>query len=300
MLRVGTDCSGIEAPIQALQNIEIPFQHVFSCDIDKYCEESIKANYNPDYFYNDMKTRNNQLLPDIDLYICGFPCQPFSHAGNRQGVDDEKGRGNLFWYCLDVIAKKQPSYFLLENVKGLLTINNGETFDMILDELKSLSYDIYYNVLNTKDYGIPQQRERLFIVGIHRTIKQNFGWPMETLMKPLFYYVDVRNTDQEPIPDFLKRSNLLKRIPKDSLFIDIGFTQGNFVNSDMECPCITTQGNLWCVPMKRRASIKECLKLQGFPSNFKQVVSDRQLKKQIGNSMSVNVIEAIFKELFLN
>ena len=299
MLRVGTDCSGIEAPIQALQNLRIPFRHVFSCEKDEHCMESLVANYTPEHLFSDMTDRDNKKLPDIDIYICGFPCQPFSNAGYRQGMQDEKGRGNLFWYCLDVIATKLPYYFILENVKGLVTIDNGNTFDTIIKELSSVGYTVYWNVLNTKDYGIPQQRERLYMVGIRSDIKQTFTWPEHKPMKSLESFIDVENNERETIPEFVKRSGLLKHIPKDSLFIDIGFTQSNFVNSGVVCPCITTQGNLWCVPMKRHASNEECLSLQGFPRSFKQVVSDRQFKKQIGNSMSVNVLEEIFKNLLL-
>jgi len=299
MLRVGTDCSGIEAPIQALQNIGIPFRHAFACEKDEYCMESLVANYNPDQLYSDMTDRDTKMLPDIDLYICGFPCQPFSNAGYRQGVQDEKGRGNLFWYCLEVIATKMPYFFILENVKGLVTIDNGDTFSTIIKELTALHYTVYWNVLNTRDYGVPQQRERLYIVGIRSDIKRGFTWPEHKPMKSLSSFIDTKDNECEPIPDFVKRSGLLKNIPKDSLFIDIGFTKSNFVNSATVCPCITTQGNLWCVPLKRHASIKECLSLQGFPKSFKQVVSERQLKKQIGNSMSVNVLEAIFTSLLL-
>lgn len=299
MLRVGTDCSGIEAPIQALKNCHIPFHHVFSCEQDENCIESITANYHPESFYQDMTDRDVHSLPSIDLYVCGFPCQPFSNAGSRQGVEDEQGRGQLFWYCLDVIAKKKPKYVVLENVKGFVSIHDGEPFSELLSHLSSLSYQVTWNILNTKDYGIPQQRDRLYIVAIQSSLRQSFEWPDPQPMKELWKFVDTKDNESEPIPEFVKRSGLLKRIPKDSIFIDIGFTQSNFVNSGVVSPCITTQGNLWCVPMKRHASIKECLQLQGFPKSFRQVVSDRQLKKQIGNSMSVNVLEAIFKKLLI-
>ena len=125
-LRVGTDCSGIEAPIQALMQMNIPFKHVFSSDIDKYCIKSIKANYEPEIIFGDkdgsfpegdITKRNIDNVPDIDLYVCGFPCQPFSMAGERKGFEDR--RGNVFFSCLEVIEKKQPKYFILENVKGL-------------------------------------------------------------------------------------------------------------------------------------------------------------------------------------
>ena len=123
-LRIGTDCSGIEAPIQALRQLGIPHRHVWSSDIDKFCIQSIKSNYDPERLYGDpngpypdgdITKRDHSTLPDIDLYVCGFPCQPFSIAGDRKGFEDK--RGNVFWSCLDVIKVKQPKYFILENVK---------------------------------------------------------------------------------------------------------------------------------------------------------------------------------------
>jgi len=103
MLRVGTDCSGIEAPIQALQQLKIPFRHIFSSEIDEYCIQSIKANYKPKIIFGDkngkfpegdIRKRNIKDVTDIDLYVCGFPCQPFSTAGIRQGLEDERGNSS--------------------------------------------------------------------------------------------------------------------------------------------------------------------------------------------------------------
>jgi DNA (cytosine-5)-methyltransferase 1 len=158
VLRVGTDCSGIEAPIQALIQAKIPFEHVFSSEINKFCIESIKANCKPEILFNDMFTRDISLVPDIDLYVCGFPCQPFSVAGKRKGMDDEK-RGTVFDCCLEVIQTKQPSFFLLENVKGLLSTNEGQDFEYVISSLKKLPYNVDWKVLNTRDYGIPEIRE---------------------------------------------------------------------------------------------------------------------------------------------
>ena len=297
MISVGTDCSGMEAPIQALIQLGIPFRHVFSSECDRACIETIRANYHPDVVYTDMTERDVTKIPRIDLYVCGFPCQPFSHAGKRRGFDDEK-RGHLFWYCLEVVAVKRPSYFILENVKGLLTLDNGDTFDTIINELKGLNtYDLYWNVLNTKDYGIPHQRERLFIIGIHHRKKKTFEWPEPIECPPLDSFIDHTDHEKDPIPPFIQDSGILKRLPKCAGYIDIGFPNRTFPNSHIECPCITTQGNLWCVPYTRRANISEHLKLQGFPDTFKQVVSDRQLKKQLGNTISVNVMMALLHKL---
>jgi len=296
MLRVGTDCSGIEAPIMALQMMNIPFSHEFSSDIDTDCIASIKANYNPKIIFGDMRNRKLEDIPDIDLYVCGFPCQPFSIAGDRGGILDP--RGTIFWECLKVIKHKKPMFFVLENVKGLLSITQGETFKVMLAELEALKiYKIYWKVLNTCDYGIPQSRKRVFIVGIRKTRqKREFKWPLPIACKKLQDYIDWADKKYDTLPP--SRKNIFKTIIKDALFIDLGFYSGSRKMSKYICPCLNTTPILWCVPLHRYANIREYLALQGFPLDFKQVVSNSKLKKQIGNSMSTNVLINIFKSIF--
>lgn len=292
-LRVGTDCSGIEAPIMALKQLKIPFSHEFSSEIDRHCIASIRANYHPKILYDDMMKRNVKMLPDIDLYVCGFPCQPFSAAGKHHGVKDP--RGTVFWECLRVIRYKKPTMFVLENVRGLLSIDGGKTFEAVMAELEKLKmYQVDWRVLNTKDYGIPQSRSRVFIVGV--MTKEILEWPTPTkLKKPLKAYVDNSDRKQETIQH--SRKKMLLTIPKDSCFIDISFSHEKYPNSNRICPCLNCGNGLWCVPFHRYANTKEYLSLQGFPTSFKQTVSDRQLKKQVGNSMSVNVVARILKML---
>jgi len=295
-LRVGTDCSGIEAPIMALKNLNIPFSHEFSSEIDKHCIASIKANYHPKIIFGDMTKRKLKEIPDIDLYVCGFPCQPFSAVGKQRGVEDP--RGTIFWECLRVIKTKKPSFFILENVKGLLSNDNKKTFETMKKELDKLSnYHVEYKLLNTKDYGIPQSRARVFIVGIQKKIgKHPMMWPKPVkLIKPLKDYIDKTDTTEEPMVSW--GHLMLRRIPEDACFINLSFSRDNFPNSNKICPCITCSKRLWCVPLHRRANTKEYLSLQGFPTHFKQVVTDNQLKQQVGNSMSVNVVEKILKML---
>ena len=184
VLRVGTDCSGIEAPIQALRQLGIPFRHVFSSEIDKFCIQSIKANYEPEILFGDpdgpfkdgdITKRNIDDVPDMDLYVCGFPCQPFSDMGTRSGLFDS--RGTVYRACVDVIRTKEPRCFVLENVRGLLTNDGGATWKTILADLHELSescgYTLSWKILNTRDYGLPQNRERVYIVGTRGT----FIWP---------------------------------------------------------------------------------------------------------------------------
>jgi DNA (cytosine-5)-methyltransferase 1 len=303
-LRVGTDCSGIEAPIQALIQLGIPFKHVFSSDIDKYCIKSIKSNYKPKILFGDpdghfkngdITKRDIDDVPDIDLYVCGFPCQPFSQAGNRLGIKDK--RGNVFLSCLELITVKQPKYFILENVKGILSIDKenkkdkyGKTWKNIIKSLESLDgYNIHWKIMNTKDYGIPQNRERVYIIG---TKKNDFNWPKPIKMKDIKKYVDKTDTTT------FKRTRIIRdETPSDAVFIDLNFSRLNtYINSNKWAPCLNTGSGMWCVVMSRYANMKECFGLQGF-TNFKESVSFCQLRKQIGNSMSVNVLKKIINNL---
>ena len=296
-LRIGTDCSGIEAPIEAIKKIcraypKLNYKHVFSSEIDEYAITYIKDNHNPEILYNDMQKRNTKELPKLDIYVAGFPCQPFSRANKFK--TDVDPRLNLFKNCVDVINNSNPDLFILENVKTLVTLDNGSYFNKILKQLEDINrYNIHWKVLNTKDYGIPQCRERLYIIGINKNKakQQDFSFPKEIKMKNLTDFIDTENVTKKEIKEINKE--LFKNIPKNSVFIDIGFRKAKYPNSDKWAPCITAQANMWCVPMQRKASVKEYLMLQGFPTNVKQTISDHQMKKKIGNSMTVNVIEKL-------
>jgi DNA-cytosine methyltransferase len=236
-LRVGTDCSGIEAPIQALTQLGIPFTHVFSSDIDKFCIQSIKANYEPQILFGDkdgpfpngnITTRSIDDVPDIDLYVCGFPCQPFSQAGDRKGFKDK--RGNVFWSCLEVIETKQPKYFILENVKGLLGHDKpvgtkrgkyGNTFNVIwsaLIELEKYGYKVQWKVMNTRDYGIPQNRERVYFVG---TKGCNFEWPKKISLPSLELFIDKDDNNYHNYSQTVVKK--MSMITNETIFINTGF-----------------------------------------------------------------------------
>ena len=188
MITIGTDFSGIGAPEQGLIKLGVEHKSMFACDVDKYAKQSYLANYDTEHFYDDITTRNHNEAPYVDLYVAGFPCQAFSMAGKRKGFEDT--RGTLFFDLLQYLKAKKPKYFVLENVKGLLSHNKGRTFLTILDCLAKavngqysftnyedgLNYYVYYKVLNTKDYGIPQNRQRVFIVGF-RDEKHSFKFP---------------------------------------------------------------------------------------------------------------------------
>jgi DNA (cytosine-5)-methyltransferase 1 len=294
-LRVGTDCSGIEAPIVALQQLKIPFSHEFSSEIDKHCIATIRANFSPKIIFGDITQRKLKDIPDIDLYVCGFPCQPFSMAGKREGVRD--ARGTIFWECLRVIRYKKPMVFILENVRGLLSIDGGETFRTIIAELEKIRvYNVRWKVLNTADYGIPQSRKRVFIVGIlKKNEKHKFEWPQPIPCRPLTEFVDWGDRTNDAHQLFPCEKKMLSRISNTSLFVDLSFRFHHYPNSHYMCPTVIAREKLWCVPLLRYANIKEYLKLQGFLMSIK---ATSLKKKHIGNAISVNVLEHLFKSIF--
>ena len=311
VLRVGTDCSGIEAPIQALRQLGIPFRHVFSSEIDKYCIQSIKANYEPEILFGDpdgpfkdgdITKRNIDDVPDMDLYVCGFPCQPFSTLGSRGGLSDK--RGGVFWTCVDVITKRRPRHFLLENVTGILSQGRipgtktgyGETWKAMIKALDTLTEDGYiieWKILNTRDYGIPQNRKRVYILGS----LQGYAWPDGQEMEEIDTYVD---RSESTASETSARHEMILQQRGDGVFVDLANVSFNsrwiLANAAKYVSTIMAGSRIWCIPMHRYATVQELLWLQGF-SEFKEVVSNTQLRKQIGNSMSVNVVVAILEAL---
>lgn len=283
MISIGTDCSGIEAPLQALNDLGIKYIHKFSSEKDKFARKSLLANYNPDILYEDMTIVRD--LPQVDIYICGFPCQPFSLAGKLLGIDDERC---IFDHVIIAIKKCNPKIFILENVSNIV---NNSYFDYIKSELGKLEYNLSYEIVNTKNYGIPQNRKRLYIIG---SKVGKFNMPIGYSCEDIINFIDFSDEDYEEYPP-----HILKKYEqiKDGIFVNVGMIRNSKykVNVDFSS-CLTANSNLYNIFMHRKANIKEHLMLQGFNSNFKQVVSDTQMKKQIGNSMSVNVIKVILEE----
>ena len=286
MITIGTDCSGIEAPIQALKNLGINFKHIFSSEIDKFAKQSLLANYDPEFFYDDIHTAKPHK---IDIYVCGFPCQTFSILGKQSA------ESKIFFECARRIMECDPDIFILENVKNITTINKGSIFNEIKQKLdEMMEYDVSYCILNTKDYGVPQTRNRLFIIGIKKECaRDKFTIPEKTECKDINEFVEEDNNTYREYPPRFARTK--EKLVEGKVFFNLELrspTKGNYCNT------ITAHQEVWCIKKHRPATITEILSLQGFPKNFKQVVSNTQMKKQIGNSMSVNVLEKIFEEIF--
>jgi len=191
-IKVGSDFSGVGAFDQALKRLKIDYQTIYACDWDKYARETFIHNYGePEYYPKDVYERE---IPSesLDIYMTSPPCQSFSLAGKRLGKDDK--RGVLFFNSHEFIQVNKPRYFIFENVKGLLSDDNGKTFSewvamlggksvngnpVLFPYEDSVPYHLYWKVLNAKEHGIPQNRERVFLIGIRDDQDNNFRFPVE-------------------------------------------------------------------------------------------------------------------------
>lgn len=270
---------------------------VFSSEWDKAAQDMYEANFGERPF-GDINGIAPEDIPDHDILLAGFPCQPFSIAGKGLGFADT--RGTLFFNIEAILKAKQPQAFLLENVKRLVTHDGGQTFAVILEKLKELGYTVYYKVFNSLDFGVPQKRERIYIVGFKDPI--HFKFP-----KPFGYYrplIEILQTDEEiPQSYFLSEQLKQKRLsavkanpPFPSIWHEnIG---GNI--SALPYSCALRAGgsyNYLVVNGVRRLTDREMLRLQGFPDTFIINIPYSQTRKVAGNSVTVPVIRAIAEEM---
>lgn len=200
-IRLATMFSGIGSIEHALKRLNLNEEIIFACDNDKYVKESYFANYeiSEDSWYNDVKSINGIKYKDkIDILVGGSPCQSFSMVGKRKGFEDT--RGTLFYEFARVVKESQPKVFIFENVKGLVNHDKGNTFEVIKETFKELGYNFKYQLLNSKNFGIPQHRERIFVIGF-KDNSVNFEFP-ESI--PLEYKM------QDFLEDFIESKYYLK------------------------------------------------------------------------------------------
>jgi DNA (cytosine-5)-methyltransferase 1 len=322
MIRVGSDFSGVGAFNQALNRLGIEYKEIFACDMDKYARQTFIHNYGePDYYPTNVYDRE---IPkeSLDIYMTSPPCQAFSSAGRRLGKDDL--RGILFFNSYEFIKVNKPRYFIFENVKGLLSDDGGKTFSEWVNMLggksvnyvpvifpyeESVPYHLYWQVLNAKEHGVPQNRERVFLVGIRDDEDNSFRFPKEEhLIKRLkdileddveekYYLSDSQYIGIKRLYQTLKKNKL----PNKEVIID-SYNQ----SIHEESICISTRINasscthLWDTKLIRRLTPRECFRLMDFPDSFTWPVSDSQAYKQAGNSIVVNVLYKILKNLNLD
>lgn len=367
IIRIATMFSGIGAIEYAFKRLNIKTDIVFASDIDPHVKKSYFANYEigSKNWYNDVREIDgNKYLGKIDLLVGGSPCQSFSMVGKRKGFEDT--RGTLFYEFARLVKESQPKVFIYENVKGLINHDNGNTFEVIKSTFNELGYKYFYQVLNSKDYGIPQHRERIFVVGF-RDPSMHFCFPdpieLELKMQDFLEdFIDSKYYLKDKGVKFVTSSkNRLKRYTQingdialcqkanqqfnwhgdfvferqndtdfDEFIFDVNEVEEKYYLSDKVRDYVLNSGTknfkttiktdlsvarplLQSMHKMHRAGVdnyvthnhgrirkltpKECLRLMGFGDDFKQVVSDTQLYRQAGNSIVVDVLIAILKQM---
>ena len=362
MLRVGSDFSGVGAFNQALIRLGVEYKEVFACDMDKFARETFIHNYGePEYYPTNVYDR---AIPSesLDIYMTSPPCQAFSLAGKRLGKDDK--RGILFFNSHEFIQVNKPRFFIFENVNGLLSDDGGKTFQEWCNMLggksvngvpvlfpyeESVPYHLYWKVLNAKNHGVPQNRERVFLIGIRDDADNRFQFPREEhltkrlkdvlddqfdekyyLSEKMVEYVSSSGTKDffykpeflENTSEFVKpittaqdkragttnyikiKSATSKGYEEATIGDSINYTfpssktrkgrVGKGVAQTLDTAC--NQGTL-IQDRIRRLTPRECFRLMDFPDTFTWPVSDSQAYKQAGNSIVVNVLYKILKQL---
>jgi len=290
------------------------FETIYANEFDKNASVTYKLNYpNVNFELDDIRNVKAKKLPNFDVLLAGFPCQPFSIAGYQQGFEDEKGRGNLFFELLRIIKAKKPRVVFLENVKNLFSHDNGNTYRVIREAMESNGYHVKSMVMNSSAYGnIPQSRERIYIV-CFRTLKayRNFDFPepiqLTTRLSDVidfvntqdrkFYYTDTCSFFDELVDNMHSSDTVYqwRRV----------YVRENKSNL---CPTLTANmgeggHNVPLIRMHngeiRKLTPRECFNLQGFPNDY-QLPTDlcnSALYKQAGNSVVVTVIHRIAEKI---
>jgi len=275
---------------------------VFTSEWDNYAVQTYKANYPNDEVFGDITKVDTKDIPDHDILLAGFPCQPFSQAGLKKGFDDT--RGTLFFDIERILIDKKPKAFMLENVKRLRTHDSGRTLETIKKHLEDAGYkNLYIEVLKARDFGLPQNRERIFIIGfLDDTIE--FEFPKPTHQKTSVGSILESKVDEKyTISDRLWEGHQRRKIQ--NKINGKGFGYGIVNNESEYTNTISARyykdGSEILIEQKdknpRKLTPREAARLQGYSDAFKIPVSDNQAYKQFGNSVPVNTIEAVAKEM---
>lgn len=275
-------------------------------EIDKYAIKVYERHFGGHKNYGDATKINPKELPDFDLLVGGFPCQAFSIAGKRKGFDDT--RGTLFFDIARILAEKKPQHLVLENVKGLLSHDQGRTFQTILGVLADLGYAVEWQVLNSKDFGVPQNRERIIIIGHLRTECGRKILPITRENKKVSGNVFIDESqwrregklrEYKGISPTLNTNGGGGHLPLVANTLDANYHKGNSVSSNRHTPRTQIQEGARI----RRLTPKECERLQGFPDDWTkngindEPISDTQRYKMCGNAVTTNVITAVMERL---
>ena len=280
---------------QAAMDRGMRAQAVFASDIDGECQVAYEANFGLPVTGDITKVAAGDV-PDHDILLAGFPCQPFSIIGERKGFSDT--RGTLFFDIARILKEKRPAAFVLENVKMLKGHDSGRTLKTIIETLNELGYRTNYAVLNALDFGLPQKRERIWIVG--NRMDMPISMPIGDLtMKPLSQILEKDVDKKHLASSYIQERRMAVMKPQKEPTIWHENKAGNISAYPYSCALRAGASyNYLLVDGKRRLTPREMLRLQGFPDIHKIVSTDSQARRQAGNSLPVNVAQAVIKELF--
>lgn len=294
-------CGGMD-----LGFIKAGFNIIYANDIDKYAVKSYKHNINNHIVEADITNINENEIPLHDVLIGGFPCQPFSMMGSQHGLDDV--RGTLFYDIARVMAHHRPKIAVLENVRTLVSHDGGRTIKIIRETFQNLDYDTEIHHVNSVDFGVPQTRNRVFIVCIRKDLDIVFTSPQPVKLTKNLKDILEKNVDPKYylshriLPTILSHGSG-KYYSRSEIDLEIArpltatmakmhrANQDNYVTdpSDKALEAGKTQ--------IRRLTPRECARLQGFPEDYEIIVSDTQAYKQFGNAVTVNVAESIARQI---
>jgi DNA (cytosine-5)-methyltransferase 1 len=277
----------------------LPFEISYALDFDKYAVETYNANFIHAAICEDIKNVEINQLKDFDLLIGGFPCQSFSTVNPNKDTNDD--RANLYKELVKILKTKQPKYFIAENVKGLMTLQKGEILKKVISEFKSVGYNVKFKLLLASNFGIPQKRERLFIVGIRNDLKINFQFPEDThseyalftkkrwvSLKSVIEKLEINEQkyyfSQRAVEGMKNAKNNMKRglhqdLNKQCLTITSHLAKTS-LNSRDPVLLVNSEKEIY-----RRFTPKEASRIQSFPEKFKFPVSETQAYRQIGNAI---------------
>ncbi len=287
---------GLRYPLTELENTEC----VFSSEIDLKAIETYYQNFG-DIPKGDITKINPKDIPDHDLLLGGFPCQPFSFAGKKNGFDDE--RGKLIYSVIDILKIKKPKYFILENVKGFVSKKNFSNFLFVISEIEKIGYKINWKILNSKNFGLPQNRERIYIVGkigINKIILPNDL----NIKTSLFNILETKVDDKYTISNKLWEGHKIRKVK--NLNKGYGFGYKIFDENSEYVSTLSRRyykdGSEILIKQNnknpRKLTPREVSRLQGFPDNFILNKSDIETYKQMGNAVSINVSREVIRKIY--
>lgn len=272
---------------------------VFSSEYDEYACKTYEANFG-EHPAGDITKIDANDIPDFDILLGGFPCQAFSIIGKKEGFLNETC-GTLFFDIERILKVKRPPAFMLENVKNLIAHDKGNTFKIIKSHLEALGYHVHAKILNALDYGVPQKRERIIIVGFLDAVDFTFPEPVPKCNQKSLVDILEDNVDEKYYVKASIRQSRLERL-RDKNYPRPYISHENMAGTVTPHPYSAAlragaSANYILINDERRPTEREMLRIQGFPDTYKIVVSYSKLKHQCGNSVAVPVIKAVAKQM---